>query len=92
MHVLCLDCLSWNGHSYRVPGYVFQKRETVRFKLVWSLAVYGGGTPGLKKVIPTLAKLTFDNKVGFFPVCIVYIHYLVLYRMTIPLFSRNSKK
>ena len=29
-----------------VPGYVFQKRETVRFKLGWPLAIHGGGTLG----------------------------------------------
>ena len=29
------------------PGQVFQKRETVRPKLVWSLAVYGGGILGV---------------------------------------------
>ena len=33
MYVLCLGCLRWNGTA---PGYVFQKRETVRSKLVWS--------------------------------------------------------
>ena len=27
-------------------GYVFKKRDPVRPKLVWSLAVYGGETPG----------------------------------------------
>ena len=31
------------------PGYVFQKREAARSKLVWSLAVYGGGTTGCQR-------------------------------------------
>ena len=35
-HVLCLGCLSWNGHISRVS---FQKRATVRPELVRSLAV-----------------------------------------------------
>ena len=40
MHVLCLGSLSWNGHSSRVC--ILKERP----KLVWTLAVYGGGTPG----------------------------------------------
>ena len=32
----------WAG-MITAPGYVFQKREMVRSKLIWSLVVYGGG-------------------------------------------------
>ena len=32
-------------------GYALQKWETVSSKLVWSLAVYGGGNPGCQTPI-----------------------------------------
>jgi len=55
----CRSCVSaaWAGMA---PGYVFKKREMVRPKLVWSLAVYGCGTPGcqtpneIERVLPHL--------------------------------------